>query len=284
MPHSATPTASTAGPMPTGTTPAHPGRRVTDAPTRMFHWLFAASFLGAYLTAEGERWRMLHVTLGYTMVGLLVFRLVYGLIGPRPARLGVMWRKVSGLAAWLRSMTSAGDAPGSKPWRQGQNLSMALLTVALLATTVPLTFSGYALYNEWGEALTGDGEWLEELHEFFGNGFLMLVLGHIALIAVLSVLRRRNQALPMLTGRMPGAGPDVVPHNRGWLAALVLAGVMAFITWQWQTSPKGLIPGMNGPDATLADPSNDDGFGPSSDPGAGSQAHDKDDDDDDDDD
>lgn len=45
-------------------TSAAPVRRITDAPTRMFHWLFALSFLGAYLTADGERWRMLHVTLG----------------------------------------------------------------------------------------------------------------------------------------------------------------------------------------------------------------------------
>jgi len=55
-----------------------PGRRVTDAPTRMFHWLFALSFVGAYATADGESWRALHVTLGYTMVGLLVFRVLYG--------------------------------------------------------------------------------------------------------------------------------------------------------------------------------------------------------------
>jgi hypothetical protein len=55
------------------------------APTRMFHWLFALSFLGAYVTADGERWRALHVTLGYTLAGLLAFRLLYGLFGPRPA-------------------------------------------------------------------------------------------------------------------------------------------------------------------------------------------------------
>lgn len=50
-----------------------PSRRVTDAPTRMFHWLFALCFVGAYATADGEHWRLLHVTLGYTMAGLLGF-------------------------------------------------------------------------------------------------------------------------------------------------------------------------------------------------------------------
>ncbi|MDP3829273.1 MAG: cytochrome b/b6 domain-containing protein, partial [Polaromonas sp.] len=75
---------------------ATPGRRVTDAPTRMFHWLFALSFLGAYVTADGESWRLLHVTLGYTMAGLLVFRVLYSLLGPRQAGLGLMWRKLAG--------------------------------------------------------------------------------------------------------------------------------------------------------------------------------------------
>ena len=75
-------------------------RLVVDAPTRMFHWLFALSFVGAYLTADGERWRALHVTLGYTFAGLLLFRVLYGLVGPRQARLGLLWRR---RARWARS-------------------------------------------------------------------------------------------------------------------------------------------------------------------------------------
>ncbi len=59
---------------------------VWDAPVRVFHWLMVFSFAGAYLTAESERWRMLHVTLGYTMAGLVVFRIVWGLVGTRYAR------------------------------------------------------------------------------------------------------------------------------------------------------------------------------------------------------
>ena len=59
---------------------------VWDAPVRVFHWLMVASFAGAYLTAESERWRLLHVTLGYTMAGLVAFRIVWGLVGTRHAR------------------------------------------------------------------------------------------------------------------------------------------------------------------------------------------------------
>ena len=59
---------------------------VWDAPVRVFHWLLAASFIGAFVTAESERWRLLHVTLGYTVGGLVVFRLLWGLLGTRHAR------------------------------------------------------------------------------------------------------------------------------------------------------------------------------------------------------
>jgi cytochrome b len=226
---------STAG---TAVATATPGRRVTDAPTRMFHWLFALSFLGAYVTADGESWRLLHVTLGYTMAGLLVFRVLYGLLGPRQAGLGLMWRKLAGAPAWLRSLTQS-RSPAGINWRQGQNLLMALAVVALLLMVLPLTLSGYATYNNWGDFLGGD--WLEEVHEFFGEAFLFVVLAHLALIAGLSLLRRKNQALPMLTGRIDGKGPDLVQKNRVWLAALLLLAVLAFGAWEWQQSPSGLI-------------------------------------------
>jgi cytochrome b len=217
---------------------ATPGRRVTDAPTRMFHWLFALSFLGAYVTADGENWRLLHVTLGYTMAGLLVFRVLYGLLGPRQAGLGLMWRKLAGAPAWLRALTQSRSLAGIN-WRQGQNLLMAIAVLALLLMVVPLTLSGYATYNDWGDFLGGD--WLEEVHEFFGEAFLFVVLAHLALIAGLSLLRRKNQALPMLTGRIAGKGPDLVQKNRAWLAALLLLAVLAFGAWEWQQSPNGLM-------------------------------------------
>lgn len=229
-----------------GATAPAPRRLVTDAPTRMFHWLFALSFAGAYLTAESEHWRLLHVTLGYGLAGLLVFRVLYGLLGPRQSGLGLLWRKLGAAPAWLRSFRSGGPVN----WRQGQNLVMALAIVLMLALVIPLTLSGYATYNDWGDALGGD--WLEEVHEFFGNAFLVVVLAHIGLIVLLSLLRGQNQALPMLTGRVSGSGPSPVQHNRTWLAALLLLAVLAFGAWQWVDSPRGLVPGLGGGNAPTA--------------------------------
>jgi len=88
---------------------------------RMFHWLFALSFVGAYISADSEHWRLVHVVLGYTMAGLLAFRVVYGLVGPRPTRFSTMWRKVSGAKAWLKTLQTAWRPGGSwqaVAWRQ----------------------------------------------------------------------------------------------------------------------------------------------------------------------
>ena len=58
------------------TAAAGASRRVLDAPTRVVHWLMALCFVGAYVTADGERFRMVHVTLGYTLVGLVGWRVL----------------------------------------------------------------------------------------------------------------------------------------------------------------------------------------------------------------
>ncbi len=238
------PSAATAAPTPRGAPAAAARRRVIDAPTRAFHWLFALSFFGAYLSAESERWRALHVTLGYTLAGLLAFRLLYGLFGPRHARLGALPRKLGAAPLWLRNTAAAlkAGAWAQVAWRPGQNLLMATAVLAMLALVLPLTLSGYATYNDWGDVF-------EDVHGFFGNTFLAVVLGHLGLIAALSLLRRQNQAAPMLSGCVAGPGPDLVKRPLRGLAVVLVLAVLAFGAWRWQQAPQGLVPGWGTPPA-----------------------------------
>jgi len=75
-----------------------------------------------------------------------------------------------------------------------QNMLMALAVLSLLV--LPLVGSGYLLNNDLG------GEFIEDAHEFFGELYLWAVVIHLGLIALISVLRRRNTAAPMLTPRV----------------------------------------------------------------------------------
>ncbi len=59
---------------------------VWDLPTRLMHWTLALSFAGAFVTAESERWRDVHVLFGYTVLEVVLLRVIWGFVGTRHAR------------------------------------------------------------------------------------------------------------------------------------------------------------------------------------------------------
>ena len=217
-------------------------RRVKDAPTRLAHGLLAVSFLIAYLTSDSEKLRLLHVTMGYLMLGLLAFRLLYGIAGPRYARLQSLWTKVVTFVQWLRlSLHQLSRVTNPQPinWTQGRVLVTPALTAVMLALIAPIALSGYLTFNsfggDWGEDLFG------EVHELLSNSLLFAVSGHLSWLLVSSVITKRNEAAQMWSGLVRGKGPDLVQHNRVWLAVCVALAAMTYICWEWSQSPRGLI-------------------------------------------
>jgi len=205
--------------------PARP--LIWDLPTRLFHWLMVLSFTGAYLTAESERWRLLHVSLGYTLAGLVAFRVLWGLIGSRHARFSSFVRGPAAVARYLRSLAS-----GRPEHHAGHNPAGALAVLALLGLGALLTASGWATYNELG------GDWLEEAHEAIANTMLALVGLHIAAVIVSSRLHRENLVAAMISGRKNNAAPaDAARSPWRSVAALLLAAVLGFWWWQFQQAP-----------------------------------------------
>lgn len=197
-------------------------RRVTDSPTRMFHWLFALCFAGAYLTSETERAQVVHAAFGYSMAALLVFRLIYGWLGPRPVRWSSVITKLKSGWAWCR--TFQWQDVFIADLRSAQNFALVLATSCLLVLAVPLILSGHVLY-------VSTSNWLEALHELLANITLLFVLAHLGLLLLISTLRGTNLATPMWSGRIPGAGPDLVTNSRVWLAFFLLVISSAFGLW-----------------------------------------------------
>ena len=206
------------------------GRLTVDAPTRVFHWLFAASLVGTYLTGDSEWWRSVHIACGYMMVALIAFRLVYGLIGPRHVRLSALLRRATGWSDWVRSL-KPGQRVAGRPAPQLQHLFTASVVLLLMGWIIPVFITGYAALHEWDRLL--GGELLEALHEFFANGFLLLIALHLVGLVVFSLIRRRNLAWPMLTGRTPGSGPSLIQRNRVWLGWLLTVAVLTVGAWEW---------------------------------------------------
>jgi cytochrome b len=216
---------------------------VWDLPTRAFHWLLAASFLGAFLTAESERYRDIHVALGYTVLGLVAFRLVWGLVGTRYARFAsfpVAPRRVLG---YLKSLFTR--APQH---HVGHNPAGSLAIYAILALALLAGGSGFAAYNGIG------GEWLAELHEGAANAMLGLVVVHIGAVIVSSLIHRENLVAAMLNGYKNGRAGEGIRRKHWFVAAAVLLATTGF----WAGSA-GLLPAAIGIPATAAAPQHSQG-------------------------
>jgi cytochrome b len=201
---------------------------VWDAPVRVFHWLMVFSFAGASLTADSERWRLLHVTLGYTMAGLVGFRLVWGFVGTRYARFAHFVRGPAAAVRYLASLLRGTPEP-----HVGHNPAGAWAIVALLLLTLGVCATGWIVYNDPG------GDWLEDAHEAVATLMLAVVAVHVSGVVVGSRLHRENLVASMVTGRK--AVPTGQGIRRAWrpLAALLLAAVLGFWVLQWQTAPAG---------------------------------------------
>lgn len=194
---------------------------VWDIPTRVFHWSLALSFAGAWLTAESERYRDVHVMLGYTLLGLIAFRLVWGLVGTRYARFAEFVRAPSAAFRYLKSLFTK-----QPEHHVGHNPAGALAILLLLVLGIATGISGWMTYNELG------GEWLEEGHEILASLMLGMVGVHIAGVIAGSLLHRENLARAMVTGYKRGAPDDGIRKKR-LVPALVLLTLLAGFWGFW---------------------------------------------------
>lgn len=200
------------------------GRRTVDLMTRTLHALMALSFTVGYITAESERLKLLHITMGYTLVGVLLVRVLWGLWGPRPVRWSVLRQKLLGVRQLVQAV------PNVRAWfSKLQAPVLAASIVLVLLCMAPLVLTGYVAEQDW----LGWGDALGELHEAVANLMLSGVLVHVGAVAAFSLLRQKNLAMPMLTGRMREHGPDLVRNNQTVWALLLMLGVMLFWGWQW---------------------------------------------------
>jgi cytochrome b len=203
---------------------------VWDVPTRLFHWLLALSFGGAFVTAESERYRDVHVMLGYTVLGLVAFRLVWGLIGTRYARFCSFAYGPRSVLSYVKSLFTR-----SPQHHLGHNPAGSWAIYALLALSLLAGASGYATYNDIG------GHWMEEMHEALANMLLGVVVVHIAGVLVSSVLHRENLVRSMLTGYKSAKPVDGIRYRHRLIGAALVAAVAAF----WIAGPDSLPASWN---------------------------------------
>ncbi|MCK6574954.1 cytochrome b/b6 domain-containing protein [Myxococcota bacterium] len=211
-------------------TPVTPDDRapiaVWDLPTRVFHWALATAFAGAFLTAEWDGGRKVHVLFGLTMVGLIVFRIVWGFVGTRYARFRSFVFPPGRVASYLRSILAR--APEH---HVGHNPGAAAAIFLMLGLGLVTAASGLATYREVG------GEWLEEAHETAAFGLLALVVVHVAGVLLSSFQHRENLVRSMFTGVKLGRAGEGIAGGRVGIGLALLFAVLGF----WSAGGTGAL-------------------------------------------
>lgn len=204
---------------------------VWDLPTRLFHWALVALIGFSWWAAEEDELE-LHIYSGYAILTLLLFRLMWGLVGSSTARFRNFIRGPAVLLGYLR------DAKGWRP--VGHTPLGALSVVALLGLTVFQVMTG--LFNGDDDGLVEGplapllshdaAEAAHEVHKFMFDVLLIFIGLHVAAILIYRLFLGKKLLGPMITGR-DILDPDVEPMRpgRGWVALLCLVAAIAITRW-----------------------------------------------------
>jgi cytochrome b len=159
------------------------------------------SFFLAFITEDD--FINLHVAAGYAVAMLIGFRVVWGLIGTRYARFTQFIKSPAQVLFYLMKMLKF-----DVPHYIGHNPAAAAMIVSLLISIILVSITGMAIIAAEGQGpLAGtffagfNAEWMEEIHEFFANFTMLLVLLHVAGVFISSMMEGENLARAMVTGR-----------------------------------------------------------------------------------
>jgi cytochrome b len=202
--------------------------RVWDLPTRVFHWLVVTLVVVAYVTSK-LNWMDWHTRAGYTLLTLVLFRILWGFFGSDTAQFARFLASPRAAIQHLQHLFLR------EPDQQvGHNAAGGWMVMALLALLLGETLTGVYVLNDVADEgplteLTpaSIANAITALHGFFWDALLAAAALHVLAILLYAIAKGHNLLSPMITGykRLPAGVP--IPHTAGLLRALTLLGCSA---------------------------------------------------------
>lgn len=207
---------------------------IWDLPTRIFHWLLVGLMTVSFVTAElGGNAMRVHEWSGFTILALVLFRIVWGFLGSTPSRFRTFIVGPRRVLAYATTLLERGGLHHPTHNPLGGWSVVAMLAALLLQAGTGLFASDDIMtqgpLNRHVSASVG--HLLTEVHEF-NAGVLMALAGvHVAAVLFHLLYKRDNLIVPMITGRRPWQDEPGADHRPGplWLAALIAAGAAAAV-------------------------------------------------------
>jgi len=225
------------------TIPVSESRLVWDLPVRLTHWALVLAVAGCWATHyAGVEWFGWHRRLGYAVLVLVAFRIVWGFVGTRHARFASFVRGPRTLLAYLRER--GGATVGHNPI--GALSVMALLALLLLQAATGL-FANDEIMNMgpfYGWIAPELSNRITSLHRASSEWQLVLIGMHVA--AVVFYVRVLGQPLvsAMITGRKPAASVpagEAISGSRVLLACAIVAVLAVALALAVRAAPEATI-------------------------------------------
>lgn len=163
---------------------------VWDLPLRLWHWALAASVVAAWFTPTV--YDGLHRIVGYAVIGLLAFRLVWGIWGSRYSRFRMIGVRLRAAPRYFWNLRRGitGRYIGLNP---AGTLMLVTLLVALAVSAITGALSvTVTFFGVW---------WIEDTHAYASDAVIVLVVLHIVGVVGMGMLQRENLIRAMITGR-----------------------------------------------------------------------------------
>lgn len=214
--------------------------KLWDLPVRLVHWAFVLLLPALWWSAE-EGDLELHKQLGMVMLILVVFRLLWGLVGSSSARFAGFLRGPRAVLRYVRGLFGRESEPvaGHNPLG-GWSVALLLLLLAaqvglgLIAQDTDGIESGPLNYLVSYDT----AEWAREMHELGFNVLLALVGVHVLAIVFYLAVKRDNLVGAMITGRRRFSAAVAAPRIAPWrLVVVCLVIACAVGGWVWAGAP-----------------------------------------------
>jgi cytochrome b len=207
--------------------------RLWDGPTRLVHWLLVVLIAFSWWAAENDKMDW-HRWSGYSVLGLLTFRLIWGFVGSASARFAGFVRGPAAILSYFKTLADRkhSDTPGHNPLGA---LSVLALLVVLVAQVVTGLFAVDVDAIEAGplsDRVSFDtGRLLAKWHHWSFTALEVLVVLHLAAVAFYLLYKRSNLIGPMITGHRRMASDPALRFAPWW--RIILVAVVAFVLMAW---------------------------------------------------
>ena len=218
-------------------------RLVWDLPVRVTHWALVLAVAGCWATHyAGVEWFTWHRRLGYTVLVLVAFRILWGFVGTRHARFASFVRGPRVLLAYLRERG---------PVTVGHNPLGALSVIALLVLLLLQAATGLFANDEimnmgpfYGWIAPELSNRITSLHRASSDWQMVLIGMHLAAVVFYVRVRRQPLVNAMITGRKPAAevpAAEAIAGSRVLLAVVIVAVLAVGLAIAVRLAPEATI-------------------------------------------